>query len=208
MDKKKFMKIALIIVLALVVVLLIYIIRNMIIINNIITFQETISSNNNYSFEIAKNDSNSKMEQYYKDGISMMILKENDKTKSIVWLDKSIPEYIEMNPSELTASISKLDVIVGNELPLTNVYTKELTFTEKLKMALTSFIGSEKINGESCYVVHSEGSIYYIQKDSGLVLKITNGPDSTTEYSNWKFNEITDKDISRPNLVGYTTTEQ
>ena len=70
------------------------------------------------------------------------------------------------------------------------------------------FITSETVNGIDCYKVTwiIGGETAWYNKENGRVVKTAikgQKEDYVTEYSNWKFNELTDEDMSRPNLMGY-----
>ena len=81
--------------------------------------------------------------------------------------------------------------------------------------SMFTFIGSEKINGKKCYVVHNYPSflelisvgnnIYYIEEDTGLMIKsITNNQTADKEY---EFDNVDDNVFAEPDISEYTIRE-
>ena len=40
------------------------------------------------------------------------------------------------------------------------------------------------------------------------IVKNTINSDNLTDYYDWKLNQLTDEDLTRPNLIGYTITSE
>ena len=84
-------------------------------------------------------------------------------------------------------------------------------FWDKIKVAFTSKISTEKLNDIECYKIdiNSEWQLF-ISKDNLLVMREINGS-TDTGIIEYKLNEVRDEDVLMPNLAGYTindTTKQ
>lgn len=212
MKADKVLKIVLIVILVLIIIFAIHIIRNYIIFGKIAEKQVELSSINNFSFTFTQSSSEDlsdrrTTELYYKNGKSIKIKEDEDGDKVIIWSDESTNELVYTNPTKLTAFIDTPDFLPASSIP---VLMQENSIALKLKASLNYFITYGKINGEECYIVHSFGTRTYISKESGAILISVYGYRidgrqyyHITEYMNYKFNELTDEDVSRPNLTGY-----
>ena len=211
MKNKKILKIILIIVLVVIVIFAIHVIRNYFIISKIVDMQENLSSITNFSYKITPITYEGKSngvatERYYKDGKNIAIFETNG-TKYILWSDATTNESIMINPTELKAVVSSNDVLSSAHMP---ILLPEGSTSVKLGLSVLSFITYGEVNGEECYVVHWAGVTDYISKENGTYLRTNNAIFSNEEekfdmieYSDWTFNELTDEDVSRPNLTGY-----
>ena len=211
MKNKKILKIILIIVLVVIVIFAIHVIRNYFIISKIVDMQENLSSITNFSYKITPITYEGKTngvatERYYKDGKNIAIFETNG-TKYILWSDATTNESIIINPTELKAVVSSNDVLSSAHMP---ILLPEGSTSVKLGLSVLSFITYGEVNGEECYVVHWAGVTDYISKENGTYLRTNNAIFSNEEekfdmieYSDWTFNELTDEDVSRPNLTGY-----
>lgn len=184
--------------------------RNLVIINDMIAKQEEFKNSTNYSYTATYYDSNNEENKVnvqisYKDGKSIMDV-DNGKDEITVWYDEKTKESIFLNEGTKEATVTTSEFMLGDEL---------LYFYEednKMYYALTSLIVNSNINGNDCYkMIHSNYNTY-INKEDGTVQKdvykgaIVNNEkcDTITEYSNWKFNELTDEYMAKPDLTGYT----
>ena len=204
MKNKKGLKIFLIIIALVVVILAIHLIRNFMIINKINEKQEELSKSNNYFYTI-ENNAGTTTEVYYKDGISKTIIKTKD-TTMITWYDEKTRETITYSPQTMKAS-------VGTGFGIVQLQT--LNTGNNFILALLSNISSDEVNGEKCYVVKLSGETTYISEERGVTLKrvgakvVQNGieTESVVEYKEWKINELTDEEMSKPDLTGYEVSK-
>lgn len=185
--------------------------RNIIIVNKIAKQQEELKSITNYAcIMIGKNNKLGAIERYYKDGKAMLVQNNNEGQKIIMWNDTNTKETIILNPQELKATIIKDSNIVPSSMPMPLALDDEM-----LKWSFAFLITSDEIDGQECYKINY-GETSWISKDNGTMLKTNNGKvvidgkeyDNIVEYKNWQFNKLTDADLARPNLIGYTVTEQ
>lgn len=202
------------IIVAIVAVLfLINFVRNLAIINDIIAKEKDFKYSTNYSYTSIMYDSNDEenrvtIEHYYKDGKSKMVV-DNGENKITVWYDEQTKENIFLNETTKEATVTTSEFMLGNEL----LYFQDEE--NKIYYAMTSFIINSNIDEKECYEIINLNDVSYINKEDGTVLKgvykgaIVNDEkcDSITEYKDWKFNELTDEEMERPNLEGYEVTE-
>lgn len=80
-------------------------------------------------------------------------------------------------------------------------------FWDKIKVAFTSKISTEKLNDIECYKIdiNSEWQLL-ISKDNLLVMREINGS-TDTGIIEYKINEVRDEDVLMPNLAGYTIND-
>ena len=196
-------------VLAIVIVLMIILIMiNNSIINKIIAKQRENVNEKNYSYTVQSNSSDNVMTKiYYKDGIRVYAIQNNDKSV-IMWKNYNTNEMITMVPNVLKATVEKYDGYDSTSIP----YLLDESMSRTLK--LFSIITSDTVNGEECYKVNSLGQKLWFSKSTGMIVKSINGKavtnekkvDSVSEFKDWKFNQLTDIDVTRPNLIGYEVT--
>ena len=209
MSRKEILKIFLFIIFILLIVFSIYIIRNYIILNKIYRNELKLSKYTNYSF-VQENytDKTTRREIYYKDGKNILVTK-IDNANIITWSDEETKETITVWPNTLKANIREDKIVTRNHIPvLVNEYNI-------FSLSLISHISSDSINGEECYVIKWDRAITYISKENGTILKDINGKqiiegkeyDNIIEYKNWKFNELTDEEMSKPDLTEYEVSD-
>ena len=92
-----------------------------------------------------------------------------------------------------------------NNLTTGTLYMEKLW--DKIKIALTSSISTEEVNNLECYKlkINKEWQMF-INKDNFLVMREINGS-TDTGIIEYKINEVTDEDVSMPNLDGYTIND-
>ncbi len=216
MNKKKILKIVLFIILLLVIIFAIHTIRNYIIVNKIIAMQTELLKSTNYSYVSESYTENDEIERqinevYYKDKKYIR----NMKTKNIyIWSDEETKEQIMIVQDKNIAMISKDTMGIESYIPF--LMDASSTIGQKIGFAIFSFITSTEVNGEKCYVVNwGFGAKDYIAKNDGRELRVMNGQigkdgksyDLIVDYKEWKFNEIKDEDVARPELTGYEIVE-
>lgn len=207
----KILKVILVIILILLVLFIIHFIRNSIIINKIAKQQMELLKETNYSYTIEKylsNDENSKkvLEYYCKDDKIVLVNKADDSI-GIVWSDKNSKEEIFLSPKDLKAIISTGEVSFIHDVSMFT-FGKDSSARE---IAFLYCITTEKVNNQECYKIKWTDTTIWINKENGIPVKLVNSNlvidnekiDSVTEWKNWKTNQLTDEDVSRPNLTGY-----
>ena len=196
-------------VFAIVIVLLTIIVMvNNSIINKIVAKQKENVNRQNYSYTVQSNSSENTMTKiYYKDGTRIYVIQNNDKS-AIIWNNSNTKEMITIVPNLLKATVQKYDSDDSTSIP----YLLDASMSRALK--LSSIITSDIVNGEECYKVSSLGRKLWFSKSTGMIVKEMNGTvvkdgkemGYVSEFKDWKFNQLTDIDVTRPNLIGYEVT--
>ena len=196
-------------VFAIVIVLLTIIVMvNNSIINKIVAKQKENVNRQNYSYTVQSNSSENTMTKiYYKDGTRIYVIQNNDKS-AIIWNNSNTKEMITIIPNLLKATVQKYDSDDSTSIP----YLLDASRSRALK--LSSIITSDTVNGEECYKVSSLGRKLWFSKSTGMIVKEMNGTvvkdgkemGYVSEFKDWKFNQLTDIDVTRPNLIGYEIT--
>ena len=211
MEKKKtrlWPKIVLGVLAVVIVLLTIIVMVNNSIINKIVAKQQENVNRQNYSYTVQSNSSENTMTKiYYKDGTRIYVIQNNDRS-AIMWSDSNTKEMIAMVPNTLKATIAKYDGYDLVSIP----YLLDEAMSRILKFS--SIITSDTVNGEECYKVSSLGQKLWFSKSTGMIVKEMNGTvvkdgkemGYVSEFKDWKFNQLTDIDVTRPNLIGYEIT--
>ena len=209
MNKKTILKIIGIVVLMILLAFLIYYTRNFIIIHKIAQAQENIFSSNNYSYIATLDDVT--FTYYYKDGKSLAVWETEEDFMIESWYDEATQEAIYMSPDNLTATIthSADQRTVHIMEPILSWLTNDMM--NKIDKSFTFFINTETINDEKCYVLHPLNGItsntYYFNQKTGVFVRYYLGEQSPVELKSWNINNVTDKDVARPDLTGYEVTD-
>ncbi len=211
MEKKKtrlWSKIILRVFAIVIVLLTIIVMVNNSIINKIVAKQKENVNRQNYSYTVQSNSSENTMTKiYYKDGTRIYVIQNNDKS-AIMWNNSNTKEMITIVPNLLKATVQKYDSDDSTSIP----YLLDASMSRALK--LSSIITSDTVNGEECYKVSSIGQKLWFSKSTGMIVKEMNGTvvkdgkemGYVSEFKDWKFNQLTDIDVTRPNLIGYEVT--
>lgn len=211
MEKKKMKlwpKIALGVLAVVIVLLTIIVMVNNSIINKIVAKQKENVNRQNYSYTVQSNSSENTMTKiYYKDGTRIYVIQNNDRS-AIMWNNSNTKEMITIVPNLLKATVQKYDSDDSTSIP----YLLDASMSRALK--LSSIITSDTVNGEECYKVSSIDQKLWFSKSTGMIVKEMNGTGVkdgkeigyVSEFKDWKFNQLTDIDVTRPNLIGYEIT--
>lgn len=206
MKNKKILKTIVIILLLFIIIFGIYIIRNYIILKKISKLSE---QTNTYSFvskyhQEFEDDTNSDttFECSYKDGISKIIIKDDDGNDyCIEWYNKNTDEYINVFPKSMTYN----NIATKNSgIITTNVAYPFLDSPHKNILYTICPIRSTEINGEKSYSIYS--NLAYVSAGNGRLLKFGRNGKNVIEYSNFK-TEVSDEEVSKPDLTDYTYTQ-
>lgn len=206
---KKFLKIALIIVSVLIILLTIYYIRNYIVLRGLFEKIAQYDNVTNFYYEVRNNYSNGAEDvyskNYRKDMISVLEVKNGERT-IIDWRNAETKEVVDLFVAQKTATTRTTTEQYYSYMP---------TFERSPYVSLISFVYNEEVNGQKCVVIKIGESKWWINKETGLMVKVQSGTvningeekPAIVEYSNWKINQLTDEDVARPNLEGYEVIE-
>jgi len=227
MEKKKSRKVWKIILMVIAIILILviaFIIRKAVIISNLESKVQEYIGSNNYYVKV-ENIQGSIGETYKKDDKYLTKINVTTQGENRVLMNycngETINTYIETDDN-------KIAILGSNGLPSPIQIVNWLHTDNSLQlifMSLVSSVKSEEYNGKECYrisnfyssdILYSENeSTAYIDKETGLVVKMTNGTftdsngNSTkivTEYE-YSFNTVTDSDLIEPDISQYTIQE-
>ena len=220
-DKKKFepvkkvekkkkhtgLKFVLILIIIAIVLFLVHYLRNYIIVSKIFNERAKYKDVTNYSYCNTQNDGEDavKTEYYKKDNTAVIFIKNRN---FLVWSNKDLNQSIILNYDKMEA-IVKSDVFLEGTIDSTPVDNgvAVLGMFKDAQMykgfSFVYFITSEKINGVDCYKVSIGKEKAWYSKENGMLVKYINGS-LNADYSDWKFNEVKDEDVARPNLMGFS----
>lgn len=220
-DKKKFepvkkvekkkkhtgLKFVLILIIIAIVLFLVHYLRNYIIVSKIFNERAKYKDVTNYSYCNTQNDGEDavKTEYYKKDNTAVIFIKNRN---FLVWSNKDLNQSIILNYDKMEA-IVRPDVFLEGTIDSTPVDNgvAVLGMFKDAQMykgfSFVYFITSEKINGVDCYKVSIGKEKAWYSKENGMLVKYINGS-LNADYSDWKFNEVKDEDVARPNLMGFS----
>ena len=210
MDKKKIIKIILIILAVIIALVLIHTTRNFCILTSIANAQAKFKDYTNYSFTISSQHKTDYVEMSYsfKDNILKEYYSFNGEIFSINWKDWNAGEAIDLSEQQKQAGIRKLSSNNSSQrrtLP-TSVYATGDNIFQRLYISLISFISTEELDNQKCYLIKQmNNDKYYINKENKVVVKqdTING---IINFKNIRLNDLTDNDVARPDLTGYTVS--
>lgn len=208
MKNKKVLKIVGIILAILLIILLIYCIRNIAIFNSFSKVQNV----SNYAYAYTQGELVTEI--YCKDGISKEIWKDSDEIIAITWYNSHTKEAININEKNKTAKkyISDRSQIFPVAEKIIETILSNNT-GGRIYSAITTFITTEEVDGIECYVLKPwtgvTSNTYYFSKENKTLEQAIIGIETPkTKFYNWKINEVTNKDISLPDLSDYEVTDE
>lgn len=210
MKKHKILKGVLIGTAVVLILLAVHFIRNYIIIKNILDKQAKLESCTNFyyvteSYTAKENKLESVTRRYHKYGKNKLELEVDGNKKMILWRDAETQEEIFVIPQALQAIISKTETSPWFTIP----FSIDNEFANWL--VLSTIITNDNIDGKECYKINLNGAKFFISKEEGTVLRSMNGTIkiegkeyyNIIDYKDWKFNEVKDEDVTRPDLTEY-----
>ena len=224
MGKHKILKVIGIIILVLLILFIIHTIRNYIIISKIMEKEAGMIGKTNLSISrITYNEHSPEKintsEIHRKDNKIISVIHQDD-ADIIIWNDLDTGENISLLPRSLVATKgSAMSYVVT--VPMLFGTSDANNFGFKLFSAMTSIITDEKVNDQNCYCIKLNYLVSFVQnkswinKDTGIMVKTTLGYDEIdgkkyprySELKDYSFDSVTDTDVSKPNLIGYTVEE-
>lgn len=186
--------------------------RNYLIMSDILEKMSQYENIQNYSYIISQN-TGEVTNVTVKDNITKITYTTNGTEKLISWNNVETQETIAAFPEAKQVSYT------AKTLTIKNPFSTEILQGWKdniIYLALTSFIPSENVKGQDCYVINRfQNGKLWVNKETGIKVKAEEGKilDSgvteplIVEYTDWKINTITDEDVAKPDLVGYTIIE-
>lgn len=217
MEKKKVIKIVLLVVFILLAIFLGIIIRRMIIISDISNNVSKYKDNNNHYEKIVTdyNGESKTTSEYYCKGENAVMIVETTTNKSNE--TKKLTQYFkgETSNTYFDVGTTKLAVLNSNGVPSKmEIWAIDYnnSFWNLFYLALITPIKTIEYNGKECYFLDSaELRHSYIEKETGLVLKAIDGksesePSSISEYK-YNFENVDDSIFIEPDISQYTIQE-
>lgn len=206
MDKKRILRIVLIVIAIIVLLGIIYMVRNYTIMKDLNAKIDEIQKVTNYSyvFEDIYNGTTYRTEVYRKDNIKTTKTIEKDKEgneiKKLSRYDNSNDEHIMINYTKGLVRIDKPSY--GTDL--SNGIDPHFKFSLSILEILRTRITEEECYGQKCYVINDQ---LIINKEDGTLVK-TRYPGVSENFcqKDWKVNVVTDEDVVRPDLTGLELT--
>lgn len=150
--------------------------------------------------ETYSNGQMSILESYNKDNITyakMSVYSDENDVKKLT-LYKSDEETISLIDNGTTKVLSNNGFIEINPV----FFTGENIF-ENLFIAITTNIDKIVLDGKECYLIRDGNTEKFIDKDTGIAIKmIDNENNRTTDYK-YEFGVVKDVDVGKPNITGY-----
>ena len=223
MEKKKIvknvLKVMLIIIAILIVILIIHSIRNYIIITDLQKKISKYDDSSNHFIKSVSTESNGtiiKSEYYQKDDKQVLFL-EKKANEEIV----KISIYNNGKRIDIFTETKDVKEVTLNSGPLINIniinYLETDNKWQTIICSVMSKIKSTKYNGKDCYIVKGfmsssslsyEEQETYIDKDTGLALKIK-ATDIINEIEyEYEFNNVDDEIFAEPDISQYTLIEK
>lgn len=218
MEKKKVIKIVLLVVFIILAIFLGIIIRRMIIISDISNKVSKYKDNNNHYEKIVTDyngESKTTSEYYCKGENAVMIVetttRQSNETKKLTQYFKG-----ETSNSYFDVGTTKVAVLNSNGVPSKmEIWAIDYNndFWNLFYLALITPIKTIEYNGKDCYFLDSAALRHsYIEKETGLVLKAIDGksesePSSISEYE-YNFEGVDDSLFIEPDISEYTIQQQ
>ena len=214
MKTKKVLKIIGIVMAILIILILIYTIRNYIIITDLQSKILNYQDSKNYHIKSVANSNdgttNIKMDYYRKDNKQVIFIERNANGDIIKLSMYDNGERVDTFTETQNTKTVKLN---SGELMTVNIYNY-LETDNKWQTFIGSIISnirSEKCNDKECYVIKGftsttsltfEGTKIYIDKDTGLLVKVIE--DETISNREYEFNNVEDTIFVEPDISQYT----
>ena len=153
---------------------------------------------------------------YYKDGKEVFITV--PKEGRMLYSYKEGKERIIRIDSDgnKVAMVTHDEEIGVNGPRIMSAFGNDMTVWQNLLLSLTTSITEEECNGKDCYKVNLQGMKVWIDKESYLDIRMSNGyiknSDGTeepmiTNYE-YEFGNVTDEQVAKPDLTGYKIQER
>lgn len=190
---------------ALIIIIILFVIivgRKTIILTDLQNKAEKMKNTNNYyaKVETYQNGNVNIIESYYKDGKTLMKIEKYPEEYGVKWqMYTSGEETFSLYDNGTTKICRK-----GGEISINPVSFTSNFFLVNVYNAIFSNINKVNLNGKECYIVRDKDTEKFIDKDTGIAIKmIDNTNNRTTDYY-YEYGNVKDEDVERPDITGYT----
>lgn len=205
-NKKHILRKILFVIFIVFIIFFILTLRKVIIFNKIENVSKDKLDSVNYYIERISIQGNSTMmmKSYNKDNNYFTEIKtflfSTDEKRELVMYQKDNDQISIMQSDENKIAYTNQNLLNPGSLKLMSLNAvNDMKLWQKLLVAATSRITSEKCNNKECYLVEpAKEWKLWIDKETGLVVREING--SLLQDSYYKFNEVTDEDIVKPDI--------
>ncbi|MBR3002489.1 MAG: hypothetical protein IKF38_02855 [Clostridia bacterium] len=205
MNKKKIIMIIIILILVIAFIFLCNLGRKVYILSKYSEKTEEYSKLTNF-YKKMHNDSGITTEFWRKDDLGFLKMTSNDFVRMIYWGKDYNWIVVDDKDGKTAVKMVKEDYGFGAQTLTTGTLYME-NMWDKIKMAFSSKITTEKLNNINCYKFsHNKDWQMFINKDSFLVMREINGS-TDTGFIEYRLNEVRDEDVLMPNLAGYTIND-
>ncbi|MBR3002167.1 MAG: hypothetical protein IKF38_01150 [Clostridia bacterium] len=209
MNKKKIIIITLSIVLIIACIFLFDLVRKVVILSNYADKCNEYSKVTNF-YRKANPEDGVTTEFWRKDDLGLLKRTSKDDIKMVYYGKDYNWIIVENKDSKTAVKMNKEGIgIEAQILPTGTLNMGNLW--DKVKMAFSSKITTEYLDGIECYKIYTnEDWQIFINKNNLLYIREINGS-TDTGIIEYKLNEVKDEDVMLPNLTGYTindTTQQ
>lgn len=193
------------------------VIHSFFILNTYGAAMQAYAQSNNYLIKREGNGTNST--SYYKDGTTVTYLKQssNVNRQMIAYQNPITKEKIIRIDSDgnKVAIISKTEDVLVPVGEISNAFGV-MNEKDNFILSLMTRVNTEECNGKECYKISLQGMTVWIDKQTYLVVRISNGKvisgdgteqDLITNYE-YEFGTVTDEQVAKPDLAGYKLQEQ
>ena len=203
------LKIFLLLIALIALVYIAIVIRNAYLLNKIMTKTAQYTNTKNFHYII---NSDGRQREVYQKGEITKIIFNHENENIIIWKNTKTNEALIINVNEKKVAMPKAENVVGFD-NMFNYYIEDTSYLKQI--ACTSLIYTAKLDGKECYVINQFNKTW-LEMETGLCVRLNNGysenEDGTKkaeiiQFSNWKIDSITDEDVAKPNLIGYTIVE-
>lgn len=166
----------------------------------------SLQNNNNY-YTKTENYSEGKMiilETYNKDGYTKgkyNAYREDKITKMILYKSPT-EKFLLIDNGE------NKSMVTSSFIEINPVYFTGEGFIENLYQAIVSDIQKINLHGKECYLIKEGENEKFIDIETGLAIKMIDNRNNMTIDYTYKFNNVNDEDIKRPDTEGYTLSEE
>ncbi len=209
MEKKKVIKIILLVITILAIIIIGLTVRKIIIIKELDSKIPKYINSNNYYVKVTNNDKTI-LEYYCKGKKSLMFYKIEGETSEICkFYDGEEERTYVINSGEAKAfRKEKIDTVA--KIHVSTLTSGNNNLAEMLNVSFMHTIKDAKLNGKNCYLVN--GVIYkntYIDKETGLIMKADSGFLKSKDGAKkqiintytYEFNNVTDEDLKEPEIT-------
>lgn len=195
------------IIIVIVVIFLVVVGRKMFILSSLTNKANSLKNENNYYAELSSysNGSVAVTKSFTKDGNYLFTYTKFQKDSNVVKLIDYKKDNDELHLVE--NGESKFIAKNNPSLNVRPIFLDFDNFFNTLVFSVSSHIDSITLDGLDCYVLKDDNVEKFIDKDTGLIIKMIDYNNNVTTDYHYEFNVVKDEDIVKPDTTGYELSE-